>query len=182
MSALQVIPETRSQMLAPMQAHLDQGRSQEFLSCQLGGVSYGIPLRCVQEIRSYEAPTQIANAPAWVKGIVDLRGVIVPIVDLRMSFGLSTVNYDALTVTVVLHLRERVIGVVVDSVSDVLALNAAQIKPAPSFSQALDASYIAGIGTPDAEDTQRMLLLLDIERLLGGAAMGLLPAEMLALN
>ncbi|MCZ8076963.1 MAG: chemotaxis protein CheW [Paucibacter sp.] len=182
MSALQVIPETSSHTLTPMQEHLDRGRSQEFLSCQLGGVSYGIPLRCVQEIRSYEAPTQIANAPAWVKGIVDLRGVIVPIVDLRMSFGLSPVNYDALTVTVVLQLRERVIGVVVDSVSDVLALSSPQIKPAPSFSHALDASYIAGIGTPDAEDTQRMLLLLDIERLLGGAAMGLLPAELLPLN
>ncbi|PND39392.1 chemotaxis protein CheW [Paucibacter aquatile] len=182
MSALQVIPETSSHTLSVMQEHLDRGRSQEFLSCQLGGVSYGIPLRCVQEIRSYEAPTQIANAPAWVKGIVDLRGVIVPIVDLRMSFGLPQVNYDALTVTVVLHLRERVIGVVVDSVSDVLALSGPQIKPAPSFSQALDAGYIAGIGTPDAEDTQRMLILLDIERLLGGAAMGLLPAEMLALN
>lgn len=182
MNALQVMPEHRKHMPASEGAQLDPGRSREYLSCQLGGVSYGIPLRCVQEIRSYEAPTQIANAPPWVKGIVDLRGVIVPIVDLRMSFGLPQVNYDALTVTVVLHMRDRVIGVVVDSVSDVLALNGPQIKPAPSFSHALDASYIAGIGTPDSEDTQRMLILLDIEHLLGSAAMGLLPTELVALN
>jgi len=173
MSAIQVISGHTGSITVARSALLEPGQTREFLSCQLGGVSYGIALQCVQEIRSYEAPTQIANAPDCVKGIVDLRGVIVPIVDLRISFGLPTVNYDALTVSVILLVQDRVIGVVVDSVSDVLALSGAQIKPAPSFNRALDASYIAGIGTPDSEDAQRMLLLLDIEALLANPDLGL---------
>jgi len=176
MSAIQVIPGTAGHAgsaSAARAARMEPSQTREFLSCQLGGVSYGIALGCVQEIRSYEAPTQIANAPACVKGIVDLRGVIVPIVDLRISFGLPSVNYDALTVSVILLVRDRVIGVVVDSVSDVLALSGDQIKPSPSFNRAFDASYIAGIGTPDGEDPQRMLLLLDIEKLLSNPDLGL---------
>lgn len=174
MNALQVIPEPSSHALTVVGEHQDGGRSrQEFLSCQLGGVSYGIPLHCVQEIRSYEAPTQIANAPACVKGVLDLRGVIVPIIDLRLSFGLAEANYNALTVSVVLHLRERVVGVVVDSVSDVTALSGAQIKPAPRFQQRLDTTYITGIGTPDPDHPQHMLLLLDIEMLLSRPDLGL---------
>lgn len=145
----------------------------EVLTCQLGGVSYGIELRCVQEIRSYEEPTKIANAPAFMKGIVDLRGVIVPVIDLRLSFGLPVPAYDAFTITVVLNLADRIVGVVVDSVSDVVALAASQIKPAPAFNDTVDASFIAGIGTPDSGPEARMLVLLDIEKLMASAAMGL---------
>jgi len=175
MSALQAIASTSPALDTPpaMAVRLQARRSQEYLSCQLGGVSYGIGLRCVQEIRSYEAPTQIANAPACVKGIIDLRGVIVPIVDLRLSFGLAPVNYDALTVTVVLHLGQRVIGVVVDSVSDVVGLDASQVKPAPVFRGHTDTHCIAGIGTPDSLHPQRLLMLLDIERLLAKPELGL---------
>ncbi|MEH0166337.1 chemotaxis protein CheW [Roseateles microcysteis] len=146
----------------------------EVLTCQLGGVSYGIELRCVQEIRSYEAPTRIANAPDFIKGFVNLRGVIVPVIDLRLSFGLPVPAYDAFTITVVLNLADRIVGVVVDSVSDVIALLPSQIKPAPDFNDTVDARYIAGIGTPDESSSDaRMLVLLDIEKLMSSAAMGL---------
>lgn len=145
----------------------------EMLTCQLGGVSYGIELRCVQEIRSYEAPTRIANAPDFIKGFVNLRGVIVPVIDLRLSFGLPVPAYDAFTITVVLNLGERIVGVVVDSVSDVVALRPSQIKPAPAFNDTVDARYIAGIGTPGDGPDASMLVLLDIEKLMASASMGL---------
>ena len=146
---------------------------QEVLTCQLGGVSYGISLRSVQEIRSYEVPTRLANAPACVKGVIDLRGIVVPIVDLRLSFGLDSTACDGLTVTVVLNVGDRVIGVVVDSVSDVIGLSNAQIKPPPSFSSQGSTSFIAGICSPDAADPQSMLVLLDIDALMCSAAVGL---------
>ena len=127
----------------------------------------------VQEIRSYEALTRIANAPDFIKGVVNLRGVIVPIVDLRLKFGLSNAQYNELTVVIVLNVARRVVGVVVDSVSDVLALSAAQIKPAPEFNAMLDASNITGLGSVDTGEGERMLILADIERLMSGADMGL---------
>jgi purine-binding chemotaxis protein CheW len=169
---------TASALTVPSSARpttaLGQLHFHEVLTCQLGGVSYGISLRSVQEIRSYEAPTRLANAPACVKGVIDLRGIIVPIVDLRLSFGLDSAEYDSLTVTVVLNVGDRVIGVVVDSVSDVIGLSAAQIQPPPQFSTAAAAAnFIAGIGMPDATDPQRMLVLLDIEKLMSSAAIGL---------
>ena len=167
---------TAAALIMPTVVHptaLDNAHFQEVLTCQLGGVSYGISLRSVQEIRSYEAPTLIANAPACVKGVIDLRGSIVPIVDLRLSFGLDSVAYDDLTVTVVLNVGDRVIGVVVDSVSDVIGLSGTQIKPAPRFSSQGSTNFVAGIGTPDAADPRRMLVLLDIDALMSSAAVGL---------
>lgn len=173
MTAVQVLPAATP--TSPHILGLDAQQRAEVLTCQLGGVSYGIALRCVQEIRSYEPATQIANAPAFMKGIVDLRGVIVPIIDLRLSFGLPEAVYDGHTVTVILNVAERVIGVVVDSVSDVVALEASQIKAAPLFNDVVDAGFIAGIGTPQSSDHQRMLILLDIEKLMRSASMGLMP-------
>ena len=147
--------------------------AREVLSFKLGAEEYGIDILKVQEIRGYENPTRIANAPAFIKGVVNLRGVIVPIVDMRVRFGLDSVEYNAFTVTIVLSILGRTVGMVVDSVSDVLELQAGQIKPAPEFSGAIDSSYITGLGTVKTGDTERMLILMDIERLMSGPDMGL---------
>jgi len=145
----------------------------EFLTFKLGAEEYGIDILKVQEIRGYENPTRIANAPHFIKGVVNLRGVIVPIVDLRLKFNLGEALYDAFTVVIILNVARRVVGIVVDSVSDVLALSAEQIKPAPEFNTLLDASYITGLGSVKNGDVERMLILADIEQLMSGSEMGL---------
>ena len=139
----------------------------EFLSFRLGGEEYGIDILRVQEIRSYESPTRIANAPHFIKGVVNLRGVIVPIVDLRLKLACETAEYTDFTVVIVLNLLGRVMGVVVDSVSDVLALGADSIRPAPQMTTSVDAGCIMGMGCVRTGDVERMLILTDIESLLG---------------
>jgi purine-binding chemotaxis protein CheW len=148
--------------------------TREFLSFKLGAEEYGIDILKVQEIRGYEPPTRIANAPEFIKGVVNLRGVIVPIVDMRVRFGLDEVKYDSFTVVIILNIAGRTIGMVVDSVSDVLELDARTIRPAPEFNGAIDATYITGLGTVTTGDTMRMLILMDIESLMKGAEMGLM--------
>jgi purine-binding chemotaxis protein CheW len=129
----------------------------------------------VQEIRSYEQPTRIANsAPEFIKGVVNLRGVIVPIIDLRLKLGCETAEYNTFTVVVVLNVRGRVVGAVVDSVSDVLELPGDAVRPAPEIDAAVDTSYITGI----ANVADRMLILMDIEALMSGADMGLIDSVM----
>jgi purine-binding chemotaxis protein CheW len=142
----------------------------EFLTFRLGPEEYGIDILKVQEIRSYEQPTRIANAPAFVKGVVNLRGVIVPIVDLRLKLGCDTAEYDGFTVVIVLNVRGRVVGAVVDSVSDVIELNKDTVKPAPEMNSAVDMSFITGI----ASVQERMLILMDIESLMSSSDMGLI--------
>ena len=146
----------------------------EFLSFRLGGEEYGIDILKVQEIRGFEKPTRMANAPAYILGVLNLRGVIVPIIDLRIKFGLEEVKYDHLTVTIVLNIGRRVVGVVVDSVSDVIALPPAAIKPTPEFNGALSTEHIIGIGTIKDGEHERMLILMDIEQLMSSADMGLI--------
>ena len=144
--------------------------SNEFLSFKLGSEEYGIEILKVQEIRSYEAVTHIANAPEFIKGVVNLRGIIVPIVDMRIKFNLGKAEYDQFTVVIILNVAGRVVGMVVDGVSDVITLSAGQMKPAPDFSSStFDTQYITGLGTLDS----RMLILVDIEKLMGGADMAL---------
>jgi len=130
----------------------------------------------VQEIRSYEPPTRIANAPSFIKGVVNLRGVIVPIIDLRLKLGCDNAEYNGFTVVIVLNVRGRVVGAVVDSVSDVLELNREQIKPAPELSSSIEAHYITGIGAVKNGDAERMLILVDIEALMSSADMGLMDS------
>jgi len=146
----------------------------EFLSFRLGAEEYGIDILRVQEIRSYETPTRIANAPSSITGVVNLRGVIVPIVDLRLKLGCERADFNDFTVVIVLNLRKRVIGVVVDSVSDVLELGADSIKPAPEMNSSGDAGFIMGIGCLKTGDVERMLILTDIDALVSGAEMGLM--------
>lgn len=148
----------------------------EFLTFRLGPESYGIEILKVQEIRGYEEPTSIANAPDFIKGVINLRGVIVPILDLRVKFRLPDTRYDEFTVVIILNIASRVVGVVVDSVSDVLALAAEEIRATPEFASAtFDTKYITGLA-PLQDDG--MLILLDIEKLLTGADMALVDSAM----
>ena len=141
----------------------------EFLAFKLGKEEYGIDILRVQEIRSYEQPTRMANAPAFIKGVINLRGVIVPIIDMRLKFNLEQANYDSFTVVIVLNIGRQVVGMVVDSVSDVISLSPNQLCPVPEFSSTVDSDHLLAIGQVD----QRMLILLDIEKLMTSPDMGL---------
>lgn len=136
----------------------------EFLVFTLGEQEYGIDILKVQEIRGFDmqAITRIANAPVFMKGVTNLRGVIVPIVDLRVKFNLDNVAYTPATVVVILNLSSRVVGVVVDGVSDVLVLRSEQLSAAPQFGSVFSTEYLLGIGTVG----ERMLILVDIENLM----------------
>ncbi|MCX7140246.1 MAG: chemotaxis protein CheW [Proteobacteria bacterium] len=151
------------------QAAVAAKQANEFLTFTLGDEEYGVEILKVQEIRSYEEPTTIANAPAFIKGVVNLRGVIVPIVDMRIKFGLTEAEYNQFTVVIILNVAHRVVGMVVDSVSDVIQLSGEQIREAPQFGASLDTEYITGLGTVD----ERMLILMDIEKLMTSNDMSL---------
>jgi len=142
----------------------------EFLTFRLGGEEYGIEILKVQEIRGYDAITQIANAPDFIKGVVNLRGIIVPIVDMRIKFRLGKADYDQFTVVIILNVAGRVMGIVVDGVSDVITLDAEQMRPTPGMGSVIDTEYIMGLGTVD----ERMLILIDIEKLMVSSNMGLI--------
>ncbi len=135
------------------------GHAQEYLLYTLGPEEYAIDILKVQEIRGYEAPTTIANAPGFLKGVINLRGTIVPIVDLRIKFNVGTADYTPFTVVIILNIGSRVVGIVVDSVSDVTLLRQEQIRPAPDFAATVDTKYINGLCTLD----ERMLIVVDIE-------------------
>lgn len=141
----------------------------EFLTFTLGKEEYGIDILAVQEIRGYDAVTRIPDSPEFVKGVINLRGTIVPVVDLRIKFKLGTVNYDAFTVMIILNVGTRVVGVVVDSVSDVVGLTKKQIAPPPEFGVSFNTRYLNGLATIDG----RMLILVDIEKLLAGSEVDL---------
>lgn len=146
--------------------------SSEYLTFTLGSEEYAIDILKVQEIRGYEQPTLIANTPAFIKGVINLRGIIVPIVDLRIKFSLGRIEYTPFTVVVILNVAGRVIGAVVDSVSDVIALSRSQIHPAPDFSGSFDTKYILGLATLEG----RMMIVTDIERLMTSADMELIDS------
>ncbi|MFT3813849.1 MAG: chemotaxis protein CheW [Acidovorax sp.] len=143
--------------------------AREYLTFRLGQEEYGIDILKVQEIRGYEPPTRIANAPAFIKGVVNLRGTIVPIVDMRLKFHCAQAEYNSFTVVIILNLRNRVVGIVVDSVSDVMELSPDAMRSAPDIDSAIDSSCILGLGSVG----ERMLILLDIEKLMSSVEMGL---------
>jgi purine-binding chemotaxis protein CheW len=145
---------------------------QEYLTFTLGHEEYGVDILKVQEIRGYERPTAIANAPAFITGVVNLRGTIVPIVDMRIKFNLGEATCDQFTVVIILNVVDRVVGMVLDGVSDVISLGPEQMRAAPEFSSAFDTRYITGLGTID----ERMLILVDIDKLMSSADMGLLDS------
>jgi len=147
----------------------EKNNGQGYLIFNLGKEEYGIEILKVQEIRGYERVTRIANAPDFIIGVTNLRGVIVPIIDLRVKFHLEVTEFNENTVIIILNLTDRVVGIIVDGVSDVLSLNVDQIKPAPDFSVTLSTEYLLGLGTVD----DSMLILVDIEKLLNSEEMAL---------
>ena len=147
--------------------------SRELLTFTLGNEEYGIDILKVQEIRGYEAVTTIANAPEFIKGVINLRGIIVPVVDMRIKFKLGNVTYNETTVVIILNVANRVVGMVVDGVSDVTTLKADEIKPPPEFGSGLDTKYLQGLGTVD----NRMIILVDIEKLMSSRDMELIELQ-----
>ena len=146
-----------------------EAQPREFLVFSLGDEEYAIDILKAQEIRGYENVTRIASAPPFIKGVTNLRGVIVPIVDLRIKFNLDRVEYDGQTVVIVVNVSGRVVGVVVDGVSDVLSLTPDQIKPAPEFGLSLSSDYLSGLASLE----NRMLVLVDIDKMLTSEEMAL---------
>ena len=146
--------------------------TREVLVFVLGKEEYGVDILKVQEIRGYEKVTPIPAAPEYLKGVLNLRGVIVPVIDMRVKFALPDIRYDSTTVVVILRLATRVIGIVVDAVSDVARLGAADVKEAPRLGSIVDAGYLSGVATRD----DRMILLLDIEKFLSSGELDLLDA------
>jgi len=144
----------------------------ELLTFTLGAEEYGIDILKVQEIRGYDTVTTIVNAPTFIKGVINLRGVIVPIVDMRIKFKLGAPTYDAFTVVIILNVAGRVVGMVVDGVSDVITLGADQLRPAPEFGAAVDTRFVLGLATID----ERMIIVVDIERLMSSEDMALMDA------
>ncbi|PPE74070.1 chemotaxis protein CheW [Solimonas fluminis] len=144
----------------------------EFLTFTLGAEEYGVDILKVQEIRGYDTVTKVPNAPSFIKGVINLRGTIVPVVDLRLKFNLERAEYNEFTVMIILNVARRIVGVVVDGVSDVMQLTAEQIRPAPEFGGGINTKFITGIGALE----QRMLILIDIERLMSSEDMALMDS------
>jgi purine-binding chemotaxis protein CheW len=153
-----------------MEINHKTGTSSEFLAFTLGEETYGIDILAVQEIRAFEPVTKIANTPDFIKGVINLRGIIVPIVDMRIKFRLASVEYTQFTVVIILNVCGRVIGMVVDGVSDVVDLPKEQIHAAPEFGASLDTQYLLGMATVE----ERMVILVDIERLMSASDMALI--------
>ncbi|MGZ3184657.1 MAG: chemotaxis protein CheW [Telluria sp.] len=150
----------------------DLSNGKEFLAFKLGAEEYGIDILKVQEIRGYEAVTRIANAPEFIKGVINLRGIIIPVVDMRIKFKLGEAVYDQFTVVIILNIKGRIMGMVVDGVSDVTTLAPEQIKAAPDMGTSFDSQYMIGLGTLE----ERMLILVDIDRLMTSSEMGLMDS------
>jgi purine-binding chemotaxis protein CheW len=144
--------------------------AREMLVFKLGSEEYGVDILKVQEIRGYEKVTPIPRSPDYLKGVVNLRGTIVPVIDLRIRFGMPDPKYDSLTVVIVLRIAGRIVGAVVDAVSDVVRLAENEIREAPKLGAMVDSSYLSGVATQG----DRMILALDIEKLLSAAEMNLL--------
>ncbi len=144
--------------------------SGQYLTLRLGGEQYAIDILRVQEIRSYEEPTSMVNSPSFVKGVVNLRGVIVPIVDLRMKLNIAKVEYTEFTVVIILNVKGTVVGAVVDGVSDVVTLDANTIKPAPQFESSIESRFIVGL----ANLGERMLIVMNIETLMSNSELGMM--------
>jgi len=162
--------ETKLGNVSPITELADhEATGHEFLAFTLGKEEYGINILKVQELRGYESVTRIANTPEYIKGVVNLRGIIVPIVDMRIKLNLGTPTYDQFTVVIILNVGRSTVGMVVDSVSDVITLNAKDIKPAPEMASSADSNYLIGLGTVD----QRMIILADVDLLVAGMDLGI---------
>jgi purine-binding chemotaxis protein CheW len=150
---------------ATRELHQQIGRTtddNQFLTFNLGDELYGVDILRVQEIKGYTAVTKIPNTPPHIKGVLNLRGTIVPIVELRTKFGMPTIDYTAFTVIIVVVVRDKVMGLVVDAVSDVLNIDKRDIQVPPQFGVKVDVSFLNGIG----KSGDKLVALLDIDRML----------------
>jgi purine-binding chemotaxis protein CheW len=143
--------------------------SRQYLSLRLGVEEYAIDILRVQEIRSYEEPTRMVNSPGFIKGVINLRGVIVPIADLRLKLNIDKVEYNDFTVVIILNIHGTVVGAVVDSVADVLTIDADSIKPAPQFDSGMDSRFIVGL----VKEGERTLIVMNVEALMSNAELGM---------
>jgi purine-binding chemotaxis protein CheW len=146
-----------------------QAQSGQYLTLRLGSEEYAIDIQRVQELRFYEEPTRMVNSPAFIKGVVNLRGVIVPIADLRVKLQIENVQYTDFTVVIILNIQGTVVGAVVDSVADVLTIEADAIKPAPQFDSVMDARFIVGL----VKEGERTLIVMDVDVLMSHAELGM---------
>jgi purine-binding chemotaxis protein CheW len=147
-------------------------QTHEYLTFILDEEVYGLDILKVQEIRGYDTVTKIANTPEFIKGVINLRGNIIPIVDLRLKFNIGAVTYDEQTVVIILNLGERIVGIVVDGVSDVVELKPEQIRQVPNIAAEIDTQYITGLATVD----EKMLILVNIEKLMNSQDMALVDS------
>lgn len=152
-----------------MQAINQVAHSGQYLTLRLGAEEYAIDILRVQEIRSFEEPTRMVNSPDFIKGVINLRGVIVPIADLRLKLHVEKVEYNEFTVVIILNIHGNVVGAVVDGVSDVVTLNADDIKPAPQFDSTMDEKFILGL----VKTGERTLIVMNVEALMGNAELGI---------
>jgi purine-binding chemotaxis protein CheW len=150
-------------------ANTSTGTTHQFLTFALGAEEYGVEILKIQEIKGYSAITPLPNAPHYVKGVLNLRGTIVPILDLRAKFGLPAVDTTACTVIVVVQVQGKTMGCVVDAVSDVLTVTSDAIQPTPDCHGQLDTRLLTGL----AQAGEKLVILLDIDKVLGGAALNL---------
>ncbi|MGP9833594.1 chemotaxis protein CheW [Marinobacter sp. NSM] len=146
---------------------------QEYLTFSLGEEQYALDIMSVKEIRGYEAVTRIANAPSFIKGVINLRGEIVPIVDLRIKFGVGEARYDEFTIVIVIQIHDRLVGIVVDAVSDVVSLSEQERRPPPEFGVAFDSRFLVGL----AKLQNKMIILVDIEALVSSNELSLVDSE-----
>ncbi|WP_293749878.1 chemotaxis protein CheW [uncultured Paraglaciecola sp.] len=145
----------------------------EFLTFVLGEETYALDVMTVKEIRGYQPVTKIANAPDFVKGVLNLRGDIVPIIDLRIKFSVGEATYNEFTIVIMLNIGQRVVGIVVDEVSDVIKVMAQDIKPPPEFGIVFDSSYLYGLTTIE----EQMVILINIESLISSDELGLFESS-----
>ncbi len=154
---------------AAVQQSVMAGDDREFLSFVLGEEHYALDITTVKEIRGYEQVTKIANAPDFIKGVMNLRGDIVPVVDLRIKFNVGEATYNEFTIVIMLNVDERIVGIVVDGVSDVIRLSEEEMLPPPEFGVAFDSRYLHGLA--DVDET--MVILVNIESLINSNELGL---------
>jgi len=143
--------------------------SEQYLTFMLAGEEYGVDILRVQEIKGWDKVTRIPHTPDYVLGVINLRGAVVPILDLRRRFGLETIDFGPTTVVIVVRvmngLTERTVGVVVDAVSEVYNVDAADSKPPPDVCGSVDTVFVKALATVE----EKMLILLDIDRLIGNS-------------
>ncbi|MGM0553336.1 MAG: chemotaxis protein CheW [Pseudomonadota bacterium] len=146
----------------------------QYLTFILADEEYGVDILRVQEIKGWERPTPLPNTPDYIRGVINVRGMIVPIIDMRRRFGMEPLEYGPTTVVIMLRVvnedRDRVMGVVVDAVSEVYSIGGGDLQPAPDFSTRIGIDFVRGLATID----DKMILMLDIDTLLGP---GLIASE-----